>query len=126
MAEKEGHDYTIGRELYTAPDLFVFQSDLKTFQKGNKENEYRCFDKFHVTDIQYDGRTIVQVSVMNDNNGKVSIFGQTPKVTHATQASRPPEDPPVSQANIEALKKAAERKGLDISMVLAMAGVHTH
>ena len=85
----------------------------------------RCFDKFHVTDIQYDGRTIVQVSVMNDNNGKVSIFGQTPKVTHATQASRPPEDPPVSQANIEALKKAAERKGLDISMVLAMAGVHT-
>ena len=118
-------NWGIGRELYTAPDMFIYQADLKTFQKGSRENQYLCFDKFHVTDIQYDGKTIVQVSVMNDNNGKVSIFGQTPKVTHATQAQRPPEEPPVSQANIEALKKAAERKGLDISMVLAMAGVHT-
>ena len=111
-------NWGIGRELYTAPDMFVYKSDLKTFNASG--DRYLCFDKFRVTDIQYDGRTIVKVSVLDENNQKVITFGESVK-----KAEKPKEEQPVTQANIEALKKAADKKGMNISVVLAMAGVES-
>lgn len=119
-------NWGIGRELYTAPDIFVFASDLKTFQKGNKEGEYKCFDKFHVSDIQYDGRNIIKVSVVNDSNQKVCTFGrEKAKPAKQPATSSGPFERPVTQQEIGALKKAAERKGMDISIIMAMAGVES-
>lgn len=115
----------IGRELYTAPDIFVFKSDLKTYTANG--DKYRCYDSFEVTDITYDGRTIATVTIRNVNTGIVYTFGnKTP--THPTRKDVEPTNPTqttVSQTNIDALKKAIEKKGFNISLVLGMAGVES-
>ena len=115
----------IGRELYTAPDIFVFKSDLKTYTANG--DKYRCYDSFEVTDITYDGRTIATVTIRNVNTDIVYTFGnKTP--THPTRKDVEPTSPTqtaVSQTNIDALKKAIEKKGFSISLVLGMAGVET-
>lgn len=115
----------IGRELYTAPDIFVFKSDLKTYTANG--DKYRCYDSFEVTDITYDGRTIATVTIRNANTDIVYTFGnKTP--THPTRKGVEPTSPTqtaVSQSNIDALKNAIEKKGFSISLVLGMAGVET-
>lgn len=109
-------NWGIGRELYTAPDIFIYKGDLKTFSASG--DRYNCYDRFTVTDITYNGRTIATVTIRNENNGKVQTFGDAVKNTAQTQP-----DPVVSQANIDALKNAIEKKGFNISLVLGMAGV---
>ena len=112
-------NWGIGRELYTAPDIFIRKGDLKTYDDlGNRQI---CFDRFSVADIFYEGRTIAKVTIKNDSNGKVFTFGETPKRQNANPFTQP--DPVVSQANIDALKSAIEKKGFNISLVLGMAGV---
>ena len=105
----------IGRELYTAPDIFVFKSDLKTYTANG--DKYRCYDSFKVTDITYDGRTIATVTIHNVSTDLVYTFGN--------KAPTRPTQTAVSQANVEALKKAIEKKGVGISLVLGMAGVES-
>lgn len=115
----------IGRELYTAPDIFVFKSDLKTYTANG--DKYRCYDSFEVADITYDGRTIATVTIRNVNTDIVYTFGnKTP--TRPTRKDVEPTNPTqttVSQTNIDALKKAIEKKGFNISLVLGMAGVES-
>ena len=111
-------NWGIGRELYTAPDIFIYKGDLKTFSASG--DRYNCYDRFTVTDITYNGRTIATVTIRNENNGKVQTFGDA--VKNPTQTKPVPA---VSQANIDALKNAIEKKGFNISLVLGMAGVET-
>lgn len=115
----------VGRELYTAPEIFIFKNDLKTFKEfrsGADKINISCFDRFTVTDISYDGHKIATVTIRNENNGKLQTFGDSQN--KLAQAHTPPENT-VSQANIETLKKAAEKKGVNISVVLAMAGLES-
>ena len=109
-------NWGIGRELYTAPDIFIYKGDLKTFSASG--DRYNCYDRFTVTNITYNGRTIATVTIRNENNGKVQTFGDAVKNSTQTQPV-----PMVSQANIDALKSAIEKKGFNISLVLGMAGV---
>lgn len=114
-------NWGIGRELYTSPDIFIRKGDLKTYDDlGNRQI---CFDRFSVADIFYKGRTIAKVTIKNDSNGKVFTFGETPKRQNDNPFTQP--DPVVSQANIDALKSAIEKKGFNISLVLGMAGVES-
>lgn len=120
-------NWGIGRELYTAPDIFIFKDNLDTFQKGLNDRYY-CFDRFTVTDITYDGRTIATVTIRNENTGKVQTFGNKPPThpTHKTvEPTQPTHETKVTKANIDAVKKAIEKKGVSISLVLGMAGVET-
>lgn len=120
-------NWGIGRELYTAPDIFIFKDNLDTFHKGLNDR-YNCFDRFTVTDITYDGRTIATVTIRNENNGYVQTFGNKPP-TRPTRKDVDPTQPTletkVTKANIDAVKKAIEKKGVSISLVLGMAGVET-
>lgn len=111
-------NWGIGRELYTAPDIFIYKGDLKTFSASG--DRYNCYDRFTVTDITYNGRAIATVTIRNENNGKVQTFGDAVKNPTQTQPV-----PVVSQANIDALKNAIEKKGFNISLVLGMAGVES-
>ena len=111
-------NWGIGRELYTAPDMFVFKSDLKTFKANG--DRYSCFDEFTVTDIRYNGHNISYVAILNKKNGKTLTFGEGKQ-----QPTTPPPERPVTQREIQAIEKAAEKKGVNMGIVLAMAEVET-
>lgn len=128
-------NWGIGRELYTAPDMFIYSTDLKTFKQDG--NRYVCYDEFVVTDIQYQGRAISSVTVSNLKNNKVTTFKhKTPKRQNANapttnptpkdvKPTQPTDDRPITEAEISLIHKWAEKKGMNISIVLAMANVET-
>lgn len=128
-------NWGIGRELYTSPDMFIYSTDLETFKKDG--NRYVCFDGFVVTDIQYQGRAISSVTVINLKNNKVTTFKhKTPKRQNANatnsrlksedvKPTQPTDDRPITEAEISLIHKWAEKKGMNISIVLAMANVET-
>ena len=61
-------NWGIGRELYTAPQMFVRAADLKTLEERN--GKWTCRDAFQVEDVQYSDRAIVYVRIRNLKTGK--------------------------------------------------------
>ena len=51
----------IGRELYTAPEMFVRKEDLRHYKDDGEKP--KCFDEFKVTDLVYDGDMIESVTI---------------------------------------------------------------
>ena len=51
----------IGRELYTAPDMFVSKSDLSQYK--DDDDKPKCYNTFKVLDIQYEGDSISSVTI---------------------------------------------------------------
>lgn len=115
-------NWGIGRELYTAPDIFVFRNDLKKFQE--KGQGFVCYDRFVVTDIKYNGRTIEEVIIRNEETGKEIAFGNAPK-PRTEYKPKPPDQTgdKVTESHIELLKKTADKKQVSLGLALAMAGV---
>ena len=84
----------IGRELYTSPRIFVKANQLETLE-GNG-NRYTCKDTFDVTNISYEDRKIVSVTLKNTKTGKLLTFtnestkrNQTKPEEKATEVQKP-------------------------------------
>lgn len=62
-------NWGIGRELYSAPFIWIKAEDAEIKQGGN--GKFQCFDKFIVEQILYDeNRNIVALSVKNKTQNK--------------------------------------------------------
>ncbi len=62
-------NWGIGRELYTAPFIWISASDCEITQSGN--GKFQCYDKFIVEQILYDDkRNIVALSIKNTKTNK--------------------------------------------------------
>nr|WP_297765614.1 hypothetical protein [uncultured Butyrivibrio sp.] len=92
----------IGRELYTAPDLFYPKDKLASYKDGEKPT---CYDKFRVKEITYTpNKTIATVTIECLQYGKVHssiVFSNAVKVTSITQTqnSVPSQAQPNTQAS---------------------------
>lgn len=116
--------FSIGRELYSSPDIFITANNLATFScVGGK---YKCYDKFIVTEIVYNAnKTINSVTLMNLNNGYVQKFSsinipqrtiiledkpeaqkQTPVVEETAEQMQSPQDDSLEQHNKRKIGKA--------------------
>jgi hypothetical protein len=119
-------NWGIGRELYTAPDMFVFKKDLKTHKetgefKGKKT--YGCKDTFTVTEIQYsEDRKIVYVKVLNNKNGVVIEFG-TPAVELSEQEKIAKQK--IDGVKVQALLKRCESENVDVNKILNLYKVES-
>jgi len=61
-------NWGIGRELYTAPFIWITDANITTNKSGNPA----CYDKFVVRHIEYNAdREIVGLSIINEKSGKV-------------------------------------------------------
>lgn len=80
----------IGRELYSAPFIWINPEDCKTFRKG-QNGKLTCNDRFYVSQIEYnDARNIIVLEITNRSTGRVvySLGGQRTAAAPATnQAS---------------------------------------
>jgi hypothetical protein len=79
-------NWGIGRELYTAPSMLVFKNNLKKLTEVN--GKWTCTDRFSVKDIEYDGRKIAKVDVLNETTGEVLTFGEPVAETKKTEKVR--------------------------------------
>ena len=65
-------NWGIGRELYTAPFIYIPASKVEITPKGSK---FTTYDKFHVEAIKYyKNRNIIALSIKNQNNKRVYLL----------------------------------------------------
>ena len=69
-------NFGIGRELYTAPFIYVSASKIQTYQKNNKTTTY---DKFSVEKIKIENKKIVGLAIKNNRNERVFVYAEQPK-----------------------------------------------
>lgn len=60
-------NWGIGRELYTAPFIFVSADKINITERNGRKSTY---DKFAVEKIAYDGNHISGISIINATSGK--------------------------------------------------------
>lgn len=104
-------NWGIGRELYTAPFIFVTSEDcaIKTKEKGSG---YTCFDRFYVSDIAYDGnRCINRLKIKNKKSNKV-VFELGKK--ESEDRGEPERDQQKQPDKLEELKKKCKRFNIDL------------
>lgn len=102
-------NWGIGRELYTAPDMWVKPNYLKKFEGSG--DRYTCKDRFRVLDIEYSGRKITRVIISDDTSEQEIEFGEP-----ATVAEKKEETlkKPIGKIKAKALAKKCEDKGVDL------------
>lgn len=77
-------NWGIGRELYSAPFIWINADKLHSVRKNPKTGKLQCFDKFEVRGIEYnaDG-DIISLEIYNDRGedvftiGKKQVYGKT-------------------------------------------------
>lgn len=70
-------NWGIGRELYTAPFIYIQGSKMKMFEKNGK---WVTYDKFFVEKIVYDDkRQITGIAIKNQDGVRVFVYNNTKK-----------------------------------------------
>jgi len=112
-------NWGIGRELYTAPDMFVNKKDLKTLEESEWQGKkkYTCKDTFKVTEIEYVEDRIVYVKVLNTKNNTYIEFGQ-PAQEHTEQKKI--EKSVISEVKLKALLARCDKEGVDTGKILTL------
>lgn len=123
-------NWGIGRELYTAPRMFVGKENLKTLKNEtyNGRDKWTCKDTFTVAEIQYDGKKIAYVKIVNDRNKVPLLFGVNPNHVapepgKAMAEEKKAEDVSklkISEAKASALVKKAEGDGIEVAKIAAL------
>lgn len=70
-------NWGIGRELYTAPFIYVSADKMNIYEKNGK---YSTYDKFYVEKIAYDNnRQITGIAIKNQKGERVFVYNNTKK-----------------------------------------------
>ena len=70
-------NWGIGRELYTAPFIYVSADKMNIYEKNGK---YATYDKFYVEKIVYDdNRQITGIAIKNQKGERVFVYNNTKK-----------------------------------------------
>lgn len=67
----------IGRELYTAPRIWV-GADKCTVKDGRNGNK-QCYDRFAATELEVDDGQIVKLTICNMSRKGAVVYGSSPK-----------------------------------------------
>lgn len=103
-------NWGIGRELYTAP--FIWVSDANVKQVNGK---WKCYDNFKVKSIEYADEEISALEIVNEKTNKV-VFGTRAK-------AKPNVNPMTREQKEDLLVQLCDKRGKKTSALCAWAGV---
>ena len=86
--KRAGFAWGIGRELYTAPFIWVPADRLQKLSQNQRTNKWQCLDRFEVTDMTVASGEIVALAISHE--GKRDIVYRYGGINKATE---PPRDP---------------------------------
>lgn len=114
-------NWGIGRELYTAPNMFVRANQLKTLKQEEVKGKtkWTCSDYFKVDAIEYVDRKLVYVRIVNLKNDAVIEFGQPAK--EATQ-QKDTENSVIDDVKKKVLRDKMTEKGITAEQVESRYG----
>ena len=100
----------IGRELYTAPKIWVDRKLCKKIQKGRNGKE-QCYDDFVVTDFEVDDGKIVKLTICNASNRMAVVYGNGSKKQGRNATQKPREAAGGPEPKNDALRVAYKKMG---------------
>lgn len=106
-------NWGIGRELYSAPFIWIPASKAAI---QLKENKYCCYDRFTVKSIEYNSdREIAALVIGNDKDQIVYEM----KVVHATDKNKGKavQEPSISKEQMSSLQSELDRTGITMETV---------
>lgn len=117
----------IGRELYTAPFIWISANKVKIERKNDKLTTY---DKFRVSNIAYnDNREICELTIVNQNNICVySLISNKANISAGNGNDTPFEESTKSTATdnrMEAVNRELKRTGVALDAVLERYGANS-
>lgn len=117
-------NWGIGRELYTAPRMFVGKADLKTLKSSEWQGKtkWTCSDFFEVKEIEYVDRKIVYVKILNTKNGKEIEFGTPAQGIAEMQEAL---ESKIDKAKLNVLVAEMKKKGIAEAKILERYGIET-
>lgn len=103
-------NWGIGRELYTAPFIWVKAGDVKIEEKGGRKTTY---DSFSVKSIGYDkDGNINQLEIFNNKQKKVVFtLGKSDTTPKTDEEMDDTSDNTISKKEAEVLKRLCVKKG---------------
>ena len=107
-------NWGIGRELYTAPFMWVPAACCNIFGEKPK---MKCFDTFTVTALEYDGRKISFVEVVNNKTRKTMQYGSGAKPIE--QPAEKPSLRPATMAQKRTVQMLCEKYNIDLDKWLS-------
>lgn len=120
-------NWGIGRELYTAPTMFVRAKDLTTLKEAN--GRWTCKDYFRVKSIAYtEDRKIAGVEIINTKTGTVLTFWHEKYSTTVAQDEFVPDaeflrehgSDRITKREIKRLTDACEQAGENMTLDKAL------
>ena len=108
-------NWGIGRELYTAPFMFVNKKDLDKHEQSN--GRWTCKDSFKVTAIEYIDEKIVYVKVMNLRTNKEIEFGTPAQVKAEEQKI---ERTCIDDVKVKALEERCKKDNVEPGKILKL------
>ena len=72
-------NWGIGRELYTAPFVWIKAEDCASLKMNPKTNRMQCYDTFEVQKIIIENKRIVALAIRNTKTGKTCFVWQDKK-----------------------------------------------
>lgn len=98
--KRAGFNWGIGRELYTAPFIWITSNNFNIKEKNNKKV---CYDKFVVFHIKIEDKRIVELGIFNQNtNQEVFTYG----IGKQSNYQQNPQNPPSQDTQIEYVLEA--------------------
>ena len=98
--KRAGFNWGIGRELYSAPFVYIKLRNDEVFK--DKNGKLKTYSKFKVFDIEYDENKNISLLVIGDNNDERFFYGK--KTIYNQKQCREPKNKPKSltaQSNTE-------------------------
>lgn len=117
-------NWGIGRELYTAPFIWINEFKCKIEEKKDKKG-FTCSDNFYVSVIDYDEMGCISVlQIKNSKTHKVVYeLGQVEEqvdVEEENTGSEPTKEYVVTVPQINSLRNVFEKNGIDECKVLVL------
>ena len=110
-------NWGIGRELYTAPFIWVSNQDCNIQPKSNTKNAFTCYDRFYVSEIGYDDkRNINALQIKNLKTHKVVFeIGKIENVEPEEEKN----DEPATAAQLKTIRSICSKHKFDVDMLYA-------
>lgn len=112
-------NWGIGRELYTAPFIWIGAGKCKIQMKDNK---YTTYDKFSVSSISYNENREITGLVIVNQDGRV-VYSLIDKEQSAPVTTPAPVVAETESEHVVAINKELERTGVALDTVLSRYGV---
>lgn len=118
--KRSGFNWSVGRELYTAPFIWVNKNDVNIVKGDN--GKCKTFDHFTVKRIEYDGDRISKLEIVNDKTKKV-VYSMGMLKSAEPSAEKKPD--PIDLDQITKIKKLCESNAMPESYICGLYKIST-